>query len=64
MADEQGFIDDVVETQGAGDSGAVDTAVADAGADGAAQADDNYGALQDRMAGDVEDSPWYSPSEG
>jgi hypothetical protein len=54
----QGYIDDTVDTQ---DSGNTEAAVADGGSK---QADDNYSALQDRMAGEVEDTPWYSPSEG
>jgi hypothetical protein len=57
MAEGQGFIDETIDTP----ENSTDTSVAVA--DGA-EGQDNYGSLQDRMAGDVEDTPWYSPSEG
>jgi hypothetical protein len=51
------FIDDTIDTQGSVDT-STDVAV-DSGS-----SDDSYGALQDRVAGDIDNDPWYSASEG
>jgi hypothetical protein len=41
-----------------------DPVVTEDGIESQASVENPEAALQDRMAGDIEDSPWYSPSEG